>query len=58
MRKSVDSQSFFDVSDVFPVGGESGAQAKGHQRAAQAESAWRASEGLIANCWSRRTRDV
>jgi hypothetical protein len=26
--KRVDSQSFFDISNVFPVGGESGSQAQ------------------------------
>ena len=34
----VDSHSFFDISNVFPVGGKSGIRAEGHRRTAQAGS--------------------
>ena len=30
----VDSQSFFDISNVFPIGGKSGIRVNGHRRTA------------------------
>jgi hypothetical protein len=30
--RGVDSQSFFDISDVFPIGGKSGIRVTGHRR--------------------------
>src|SRR5215469_1425146 len=44
-RKRVKSHSFFDILKVFPVGGESGIQARS-PCTAQAESIRRASENL------------
>ena len=32
--KRVDSQSFFDISNVFPIGGKSGIRVTGHRRTA------------------------
>src|SRR5215831_15584264 len=59
--KSVDSHSFFDISNVFPVGGEPGAQAsakliKDRTLLGFARN-WigkAGRQGSIANCWSRR----
>ena len=61
--KRVDSQSFFDISNVFPIGGQSGIRVKGHRRTAQAGNGvgWkrrRAGKDLAADCWSRRTGNV
>jgi len=53
-RKRVKSQSFFDIANVFPVGGESGIQARS-PGTVKTESFWRAGEGLLASCWLRRT---
>jgi hypothetical protein len=40
-QMSVDSQSFFDITDVFPVGGESGTQVRSRPYGAS----WKRQEG-------------
>ena len=40
------SHSFFDISKVFPVGGENRGPSNNHLTAAQAENVRRVSEGL------------
>jgi hypothetical protein len=45
---SVDSHSFFDISKVFPVGGESGSQAKVTSQRRKLFKRWRAGKGLFS----------
>ena len=44
---SVDSQSFFDITNVFPVGGESGTQVRSQPHSEELETArsWKRREG-------------
>ena len=58
--KSVDSHSFFDITNVFPVGGESGTQVRSRQhgeswKRRKLEAARGSTRVYLASCWSRRT---
>src|SRR5258708_40151238 len=51
----VESTSFFDISKVFPVGGECRGPSESHLTGGESRKRQEGKRGSVANCWLRRT---
>src|SRR5258708_30516069 len=51
----VKSTSFFDISKVFPVGGECRGPSESHLIGGESRKCQEGKRGSVANCWLRRT---